>query len=108
MIVGCRVGGGGDSCLRAIVSVAPSWHRRAGVTLVADSSSVCAVAVQGSKPPNVAAASVAETSGNLPYDTGRQTKHSAAYFPPASSSAVTCTLFTRDCDLCVGLLLVCA
>jgi hypothetical protein len=28
---------------RAIVSVAPSWHRRAGVTLVSDRSSVCEV-----------------------------------------------------------------
>jgi hypothetical protein len=70
-------GGGGGSCLRAIVSVAPSWHRRAGGPLVADSSSVCAGAVQGPKPANGTAASFAETPGSLAYHTGQQSRHSA-------------------------------
>lgn len=54
--------------------------------------SVCgALCEELSELPNTAAASAAQTTGSLAYDTGRQTRHSAVYFPAAGFRAVTCT-----------------
>ena len=54
-------------------------------------SACVALCEELSKLPNTAAASAVQTTGSLAYDTGRQTRHSAVYFPPAGFRVATCT-----------------
>jgi len=92
----CGGGGGGGGGGSSLVS-----HSKRGAQLaqacwryvsIGQQFSACgALCEEPSELPNTAAASAAQITGSLAYDTGRQTRHSAVYFTPAGSRAATCT-----------------